>query len=61
MAKWTPERIRNLREVKLKMSHVEFAAALGITVPTIYNWESGRTSPTSAHCKLIERTFYRQK
>jgi len=52
----------NHRKIKALMSKVDmevqaFAAKLGVTPPTVYNWLSGRTKPTRAHCKLIERTF----
>ena len=38
--KWTPERIKQLRE-KLKLTQVQFAARLGVYQPRIAEYEAG--------------------
>ncbi|MFQ6033044.1 MAG: helix-turn-helix domain-containing protein, partial [Candidatus Zixiibacteriota bacterium] len=51
---WTPDRIRNIREV-LKLSQAEFAEKLGTSKRTVARWESGRAVPSiSLQLKLEE-------
>ena len=39
------ERLKTLR-IKAKLTHEDVAEALGVTVFSIYNWESGRHFPS---------------
>jgi putative transcriptional regulator len=46
--------IRELRQT-LGLSQEKFAAALGVTFPTINRWENGRANPSPIALRLIEQ------
>jgi putative transcriptional regulator len=41
---FTPDDVRSIRE-RLHKSQSEFARMIGVTVPTLQNWEQGRRKP----------------
>ena len=52
--KWTPERIKQLRD-KLRMTQKELAKELGYeSYWAIYEWEAGRRLPNRRMQKLLE-------
>ena len=48
----TPEEVRGIRE-GLHKSQSEFAQMIGVSVPTLQNWEQGRRSPQGAARALL--------
>lgn len=38
-----------------KMTQVEWAAALGVTVDTVVSWEKGKTEPKLSHVREMSR------
>lgn len=45
--------VRRIRE-QFKLSQIEFAALMGISVKTLQNWEQGRRSPRGAARILLQ-------
>ncbi len=45
--RFSPDWVANHRE-KLSLSAADYAALVGVSALTIYNWEHGRSRPTSA-------------
>lgn len=39
--------------VNAKMTQTEFAEAIGVSLPTITNWEKGKTEPRIGHLRKI--------
>ncbi|MCC5609745.1 helix-turn-helix domain-containing protein [Nostoc sp. CHAB 5834] len=52
-----PEVGKLIRELRLLtgLTQEQFAAALGVTYPTINRWENGRSKPSPMAIKLIEQ------
>lgn len=44
--RFAPKWVRNHRE-KLQLSQADYAALIGVSALTIYNWESGKTRPAA--------------
>lgn len=53
MARWSPERIRALRD-HLGLTQVEMAAELGMRQQTISEWETGAYQPRGGSIRLLE-------
>jgi DNA-binding transcriptional regulator YiaG len=49
---WTADRLKALRKAR-EMTQAEFATFLGVSTPTIKNWETGGPIPPMA-CKLLD-------
>ena len=49
---WPPERIKALRG---NLSQEAFARELGVTLNTVYSWESGRRQPSGLAKQALER------
>ena len=43
---WTPNAIRKLRIVQLRLEQAEFAKRMRVTEKTISSWETGRSTPS---------------
>jgi DNA polymerase V len=50
-------RHRQIRESMLKMSVQEYAKAMDVKVPTVYSWESGRTSVPQNVLAALEKRY----
>jgi putative transcriptional regulator len=50
---WDPEKDELNRREKLQMTQDAFAAAIGVPVATIRNWEQFRTGMDPAVCSLL--------
>ena len=48
-----PHLVRELRE-RVGLSQEKFAAKLGVTTPTINQWENGRAKPSPLAMKQVE-------
>lgn len=48
--------IREFREAK-GMSPVDLAAALGVSLATVYNWESEKHEPRASQLRKLARLF----
>lgn len=50
-------RHRQIRESILRLSVADYAATIGVKVPTVYSWESGRTGVPQEILALLERRY----
>ena len=50
-------RHRQVRESILRLSVADYAATIGVKVPTVYSWESGRTGVPQEILALLERRY----
>ena len=48
--------IKELREAR-GMSPVQLAATLGVSLATVYNWESGKFEPRASQLRALARVF----
>lgn len=39
--------------INAKMTQADFAKAVGVSAPTVYNWEAGKTEPTLSQLRKI--------
>lgn len=39
--------------INVDMSQAEFAKAVGVSAPTIYNWEAGKSEPSLSQLRQI--------
>ncbi len=54
MKTWTPRQIRTLRTA-CRWTQKELAAALGVTIDTIQNYEQGRRRPRARVLRSLDR------
>ena len=50
-------RHRQIRESILRLSVADYATTIGVKVPTVYSWESGRTGVPQEILALLERQY----
>lgn len=50
-------RHRQIRESVLRLSVADYATTIGVKVPTVYSWESGRTGVPQEILALLERRY----
>lgn len=50
--RFSPTALRKRRE-RLGLSREEFASLAGVSATTVYNWESGRTTPSGKHLAAL--------
>lgn len=55
-----PNEIKRLRE-KLNKSQEEFAQLVGVSLQTIYRWETGKTKPSRLALKALQELEDRLK
>ncbi|MHC5935824.1 helix-turn-helix domain-containing protein [Nostoc sp.] len=55
-----PEVSKFIRELRLitGLTQEQFAAALGVTFPTVNRWENGRNQPSPIAIKQIEKLLF---
>ena len=51
---WTAESIASLRKA-LGLSCEKFRQRLGVSLPTVYRWESGTSVPIPAHQEKLDK------
>lgn len=54
MVKWMPERVKELRKRYGDIKRV-FGARLGVSEDMVWEWESGKRSPTKTIALLLDR------